>query len=473
MFARFVMDTDYLTGDPTETVMAARWRLQTSPHRTIYVTDAHQRLMGVVRESAVREWNSPGHLRDIMETPDASGQIGPDVDITEVLPKFAEHPDWYSVPVVSDTGQMLGVVARDMGQTARQPADNYARAQATGQLARAVWDALKSGFLIIDAHGIVRQLNPFGAEMLGVPLDAVIDQPYEELAQYVFAHMRDYLRESLVPDVLGQSTGQGEREFRIQNGRVMQFSYGTVLEEEALVAVVITFVDITALRDAEQKALHKAREAESAFGLALPNTKIEIKLKSSPEYADVFDPTTGVATVTQVIPNGTYWHVINGLRLMAELKAIGVFQLVGMDKDTLVQAFIFHDVGKEQPHLALGQEFVPTDTFESGALHAARSADWAIREYHVSTDVEWIVRYHHTPEAKLPDTFPTALKPMWRLFKLIDGLSAGITRREAEIAPMTLDGTVLTIREHSRDARYNRAYRVSIYTGHEEPLDSD
>ena len=41
MVARFVMDTDYLTGIPTETVMAAQWRLQTSPHRTIYVVDNH------------------------------------------------------------------------------------------------------------------------------------------------------------------------------------------------------------------------------------------------------------------------------------------------------------------------------------------------------------------------------------------------------------------------------------------------
>ena len=406
-----------------------------------------------------------------MEPPDTAGQIAPDTDLAEILPEFALHPDWYSMPVVDDAGRMLGIVTREVPQPVRKPADNYERIHATGQLTRAIWDALKCGFLIVDAHGIIRQLNPFGAAMLGVSVEAVIGQPYEELAQYVFAHMRDYLRESLVPYVVSRGAGHGEREFRINNGRVVKFSYGTVHDTNAVVAIVITFVDITALRDAEQKALDTAREAESAFGLALPNTKVEIKLKASPEYADVFDPTTGVATVTRVIANGTYWHVINGLRIMAELKALGGFQLVGIDKDTLVQAFLFHDIGKEQPRLVVGQEFVPADTFEPGALHAARSADWAVRDYQVSTDVEWIVRYHHTPEAGLPDGFPASLKPMWRLFKLIDGLSAGITRREAKVAPMTLEGAVLTIWEHNRDTRYHRAYRVSIYTGHEQPVD--
>ena len=46
MVARFVMDTDYLTGIPTETVMAAQWRLQTSPHRTIYVVDNQSYITG-------------------------------------------------------------------------------------------------------------------------------------------------------------------------------------------------------------------------------------------------------------------------------------------------------------------------------------------------------------------------------------------------------------------------------------------
>ncbi len=170
----------------------------------------------------------------------------------------------------------------------------------------------------------------------------------------------------------------------------------------------------------------------------------------------MYDPETGTATVVGVIPDGTYRHVINGLRIMAELKTLGLFQLVGLDKDTMAQAFIFHDLGKEQPQLQVGERFAPQEVFEPSPLHAERSADWAVRDYHVSPDVEWLVRYHHTPEEDLPETFPAALKPMWRLLRIVDGLSAGMTRRQAKIAPITRNGTTLTICEESVDQRYRR-----------------
>ncbi|PSR23690.1 MAG: hypothetical protein C7B45_02595 [Sulfobacillus acidophilus] len=337
-------------------------------------------------------------------------------------------------------------------------------------LAAHLVEVLHSGLIIVDAHGVVRLLNPYGAELLGVTAEHVLDRPYEELAQYLFWHMRDYLRDSAVPKALSAEADNGDREFVIQNGRHIRFSFGTMRERDTLVAIVITFVDVTELRNAEQKAEDTAREAEMAFALALPNSKVEMKLKSSPEYQDLYDPVTGQATVTAIIPDGTYWHVVNGLRIMAELKEIGVFQLVGLDKDTMVQAFIFHDIGKDQPRLALRQSFVPAETFEPGPLHAARSADWAAKDYHLSADVQWIIRYHHTPESDLPNDFPKALKPMWRLLRLIDGLSAGITRRQAKIAPITRDGTILTIREDNDDLRYRRAYTISIYTGEEHSL---
>lgn len=470
MFARFVMDRDYLTAGPLESMAVAQWKLQTSPHRTIFVVDAGGRFLGLSRWSTVRSAPSRTIMGDVMEPRDSVVTIDPDADIAPLFAVFTSHADWPSVPVVDAEGVLCGIVTRDVPVPDLSPAKNYDESVESGLLARHVLDALQSGFLVVDANGMIRQLNRYGAELLGLSVDHVLGQPYEELAQYVFPHMQDYLRHSLVPAVFTTGAIHGEREFRIVNGRHVRFFYGTVYDGGALIAIIITFVDITALRRAESTAQETAREAESAFGLALPNTKVEAKLKASPEYQDVYDPATGLATVTGVIPDGTYWHVINGLRLMAELKAIGVFQLVGIDKDTMVQAFIFHDLGKEQPRLAIGETFVPSETFEPGRLHAARSADWAAREYHVTADVEALVRYHHTQESALPETFPAALKPMWRLFRLIDGLSAGITRREATVAPIALNGTLLTIEERNVDQRYHRAYTLSIYSGKESPV---
>lgn len=470
MFARFVMDPDFLSGVPTDSLMLAQWWMQTSPHQVVYVLDAAGHYLGLVRLADDRTWDAPGTLGEVMEPAGSTVIIGPEDEVEALSAVFAAHPDWPSIPVVDHNQMLLGLITRDVPLQSREPAPNFDDAVARGILSRHLLDALQSGFLILDAHGVVRVLNPHGAALLGVAADRVIGQPYEEVAQYLFPHMRDYLQHAAVPVLLTSQAKQATREFVIQNGRHVQLSFGTIRDDHTLVAIVMTFVDITALRAAEAKAQEAAQEAEMAFGLTLPNTKVEAKLKASPEYQDVYDPATGRATVTGVLPDGTYWHVVNGLRIMAELKAIGVFQLVGVDKDTMVQAFIFHDLGKEQPSLRMGESFIPGETFEPGHLHAARSADWAVKEYHVAIDVEWLIRHHHTAETDLPDAFPTALKPMWRLLKLVDGLSAGLTRRTATIAPITRDGSTLTIRESNTDDRYRRAYTLAIYTGEEQSL---
>jgi PAS domain S-box-containing protein len=471
MFARFIMDTDFLAGSPTDSVMLAQWWSNVRPHRTVYVVNSDRHYVGRLRLSSDLRGKASGTLADYMEPASATVTVDPDTDADSLRDVFAAHPDWPSIPVVAPDRTLLGVITRDtLRPFVGQGAPRFTDAASEEWLQQRLLEAFNSGLIVLDAHGIVRFINRFGADLLGVRAERVTGRPYEEIAQYVFPHMQDYLRHSAVPEIFSLHTGYGEKEFVIQNGRHVRFSFGTIQDGDSIVAAAITFIDVTNLREAEAQAETRAREAEMAFGLALPNSKVESKLRASPEYQDRYDQKTGRATVTQVIEQGTYWHVVNGLRIMAELKALGLFQLVGLDKDTLVQAFIFHDLGKEQPRLRIGQEFVPHETFEPGYIHAARSAEWAVKEYNVGTDVAWLIRYHHTAEADLPETFPDALKPMWRLLKIVDGLSAGITRRNATIAPLTRDGTTLTIRENNADHRYHRAYTVSVYTGDERPL---
>jgi PAS domain-containing protein len=465
VLARFVMDTDILSGAPGDLVMLAEWWMHTSPHPTVYVLDDARHLLGWVHLNDVVFQQPTSTLGAVMESAARIPTIRPDESIDKLTSVFAQHKDWGSVPVVDEGNLLLGVVSRNVPRASRKKAPVFDKAMNSGLLAAQLFASLNSGFMLIDGEGLIRQLNAFGGRLLGVTPDQFVGRPYEELAPYIFPHMRDYLRLSGVPEILSSHRARADREFVIHNGRHIQFSYGAVRDGQMLAAIAVTFVDVTPLRRAQAEANALRDEAQRAFGLALPNTKVEVKLKASPEYQDVYDPETGRATVTDVIHEGTYWHVINGLRMMAELKDIGLFQLVGLDKDTMVQAFIFHDIGKDQPSLVVGQEFVPTETFEPGALHAARSADWAVKEYGVSSDVAWLIRYHHTAEPDLPEEFPAALKPMWRIFMLVDGLSAGITRRQATVAPITLDGTTLTIRETNRDKRYHRAFTLSVYSG--------
>lgn len=469
MTVQFLMETTCPTARTDEPGLVAAWRLRTAPDRVLFVTDADGRLVGAVRGPEEQVRRSPV-VADAMHPVDVLPLVSVEDDREQLMQAFDRHREWDLLPVVDESRRLRGVVRRVALEPYLRP--GATEAASLEPLWRALPEAVFTGVMVIDSAGRVRFLNRHGAELLGVDAARVVNEPYESVAEAIFSHVGAYLAESAVPRVLlGLEAPQGERELTVRNGRRLLFKYAAVKDDGRLSGILVTFMDVGPIRAAEAAALAYADELEKAFALTLPNSKVEAKLKTSPEYRDVYDPATGRAVVTGVIPDGTYRHVVNGLRLLAELNALGVFQLPGMDKDTLVQAFIFHDVGKEQPVLHVGETFVPQETFEPSHLHAQRSADWARKYYGVSPDVEALIRYHHTPEANLPPDFPDPLRPMFRIFKLVDGLSAGLTRRAARHDPFVLDGSRLEVREHNTDARYDRAYRLWLYNGREEPLD--
>lgn len=85
-------------------------------------------------------------------------------------------------------------------------------------------------------------------------------------------------------------------------------------------------------------------------------------------------------------------------------------------------------MGKSQPVLRIGDVVGPKIAFEEGRLHAERSADIAKYSYVQKEEIVEIIRYHHHGEKDLPVSFPRCLLPMFRLFQIIDGTSAAITR---------------------------------------------
>lgn len=52
----------------------------------------------------------------------------------------------------------------------------------------------------------------------------------------------------------------------------------------------------------------------------------------------------------------------------------GLMNLPGMDKNTLVQATILHDIDKVQPDLKIGDIVNTKDVFKKGYFHAFRGA---------------------------------------------------------------------------------------------------
>jgi PAS domain-containing protein len=462
MTVRFIMTPPTPVIQADTPGWAALWHLQATPGAVLWVREAGGDWVGVVRHStdALRRAST---VRAACEPPAVVPQVAPDASLEAVADVLARWPAWPCVAVV-DGSQLVGMVLRSVLDALPSAAPDPAFA--LDRLWQKLPDSLLTGVMVVDAAGVLRYINAGGAALLGVEPEAVLNRPYPVVAARFFRHITDYWERAVVPQMLaGRDVPTGQREHRTADGRQLLFQFAALRSASRLDGILITFMDVTPIREAERRAEAAAAEAELAFALTLPNSKVEHKLKTSPEYQDRYDPATGTAVVTAVIPDGTYRHVVNGLRILADLRRAGVLEHLGLDKDTLVRAYVFHDIGKEQPQLNVGDTFVPSETFEPSPLHAARSADWAAKSYGVGPDVEALIRYHHTPEAELPASFPPALRPMLRVLKLVDGLSAGLTRRGARIGPVEWAAGRIQVTEQNPDPRYNRTWQIRLYGG--------
>lgn len=212
---------------------------------------------------------------------------------------------------------------------------------------------------------------------------------------------------------------------------------------------------------------HMQQEMEKALASLFADHKVVAQLKSIVEYQDEYDPASGKIKITGVIKEGVYRHVVNILRLLTELWEQGLMELAGMHQETLVKTAIFHDLGKVQPHLEVGDIVDPKEAFEPGKYHAFRGASLARRVYGLGENIVHLIRYHHHEEGELPSDFPRSLCPMHRLFRLLDGLSAGITRRGSRVN-LKVMGTLVRVREESNHPAYNRHLELDLCSGKAE-----
>jgi|GEM_PF-1931881 len=210
-----------------------------------------------------------------------------------------------------------------------------------------------------------------------------------------------------------------------------------------------------------EKLSHIQQEFEKALANLFSDPKVVAKIKSIVEYQDEYDPSTGKIKITRVIKEGVYLHVVNILRLLTELWEQGLMELEVINQETLVKTAIFHDLGKVQPYLEVGEVVDPKETFEPGKYHAFRSASMAKRVYRLGENVVQLIKYHHHNEDELPIDFPDGLLPMYRLFRLLDGLSAGITRRGSYVN-LTVRGTIIQVKEESVHPAYNRCIEIDL-----------
>lgn len=230
---------------------------------------------------------------------------------------------------------------------------------------------------------------------------------------------------------------------------------------------LVLFTDVTAEYRLMELLRGARKEAEMALAVMLPDLRLTHRLQSIVEYRDEYDPSTGKIRITGRITEGVYRHVINILKLVADAFLQGLMDLPGIEKNVLVTAATFHDLAKVQPELEIGDVVDPREVFEPGYKHAFRGAALAEGVYGLNRDTVLLIKYHHHEESELPAEFPEYLLPMYRLFRLLDGLSAGITRRGASVR-IKVEGTKVFVEERNPVPKYDGTFTLDLYTGEQK-----
>ncbi|GAB6157811.1 hypothetical protein JCM39194_10110 [Desulfotomaculum varum] len=321
------------------------------------------------------------------------------------------------------------------------------------------------GVILLDEQGKICYLNKTVGHMLERDIQHLLAKHFTEVFSTFFSvSAEDYRKTSPMFEVMAHNVEKiGVERYSDLTKRCYLTNYHPVMLNN-LRYYLVTFTDITKRKNLEEEIIKMGQELDAAFALTLPNSKVEYKLKNTPEYVDTYNPDQGEITVTEIIPDGGYRHVVNALKIAGDLHREGAMSILGIDKDLLVQTLIFHDIGKSQPDLAVGQRVIAEEIFEDSKLHARRSAEIAQHIYQKPLDMCTLIHYHHHAEDELPASFPRHLLPMLRLVKLIDGLSAALTRRKAQIK-LAVHKEVIMVEEKNQHPAYNNKRSLNLFTG--------
>lgn len=224
--------------------------------------------------------------------------------------------------------------------------------------------------------------------------------------------------------------------------------------------IIISFFNVEDLKHRVEELTLTSEELTQALGLFLPH-HVEKELRKIPEYKDIYNYDTEKITIVSRIKDGGYWHVINCLRILSQIDRLGIFERYRIDKNLLVQAIIVHDIGKNQPSLDIGDTVDPKNSFELGKLHAKRSALYCKQNGYTKAAIA-LVKYHHHDESEVPKNWTPKFMLTFRIFKLIDGLSAAITRRNAVISYKLIDDFLVIYEENKERPEYSQKYTLFL-----------
>lgn len=464
MMVKEVMDRRWLSLAPSLPVREAARLMRDKREDVAFIEGSDGQFQGLVTWKEIGpavcttgSVHGSSVVADFMRGPDKLVVLDPADDLIEATGLMISHQEF--VAPVLEHGVPVGLVR--WPKMAAVSRSRPARPGSTSELkASTIIRSLNEGLIVIDRNLIIREFNPAAENLTG---RRAIDRIGKRAEQ---ASMED----SPAYRVLQTGDALYNVESQMPDGRTFLANYVPIHDNGTVTGVIQTFIDVSPLKQAERRLEQARDEIEKAFGLTLPNSKVEYKLKGTPEYVDEYDPETSMVRILEVLPSGNYFHVINCLKVAADLNDKGIMNLIGVDKDTLVQTIIFHDLGKSQPTLTEGDVVDPRQAFEPGRLHALRSAEIAQHFYGKPENVVTLIKYHHHSENELPGDFPSYLLPMWRLFRLVDGLSACLTRRKGSVH-LKVSGPTILVEERCNHPFFSRRWSLNLLTGESQMYD--
>lgn len=186
-----------------------------------------------------------------------------------------------------------------------------------------------------------------------------------------------------IPDMLYERLESAVQAGEVEEGKTQNFVIQSpkgmcvrVCAQGWADTIVLTLEDVTEFEWAKAEERAMREEIDRAFSFSLLEPSVAKKLSCTAEYRD--EPAgAGLIKITGVIPDGGYRHVINMLKLAADLGALGLFEFPGMSRDVVTKAAIYHDLCKTQPFLRVGDVVDPKEVFPLGKMHAELGADMA------------------------------------------------------------------------------------------------
>lgn len=367
--------------------------------------------------------------------------------------------------VVLHKNRPVGILRREDVMGIKGPKKEKKCAENNNTVFRKIIEHSLFGLVILDKNQNIIYSNKQVLNLLQKRQHCIKGKKFEWVFGNLFGkNHREFLAGCPVNKVIETLSPLSDVERKTVAGQTFLINCYPIVYRKSLKYIVINIRDITSKKNRENDVHMAYDELTRAFRLVLPNTQFEKRLKSIPEYKDYFDHDTGLVKIIEIIPDGAYRHVVNCLKIASDLYEKGIFNIFGVDRNTIVQTLITHDIGKSQPRLNVGDSIDPGACFLDGKVHARESAKIISKFPHISTDVINLVQFHHHGEDELPEDFPAQLLPMLRLVKLIDGLSAGLTRKNTELGSM-VEGSKIIVFEKNSHPRYNGIQEVDILSG--------